>query len=231
MYGMLLELAALLLALASLAFCLTSRHDLYLPLPRDLRELLSSSHSVFVVLLVVSAVSAVFACATSAVQYLRAGEGLVMLACTLHHLFQVLQPFLLALYAHDLCVRGDGLSSRSLAIVAVPALAGCALVLANPLTGACFFLDEASRVVSGTGVWVLDALAVVYLAYASVCLLRAGDVLPRYVRRHALALAGIGMELVWGVPIRSLFGPWRSSAPWCSWNQTTSAWRAWRASA
>lgn len=210
MNGIILELAALLLSLFCLIYSCTLRRELYVPLPRGLRDLCGNRHSVFLALLgTLLASSAVSVAGGVAALARHSARTLLYLRCG-YHLFHNVGPLLLILYVRNLCAAPGEDRKRCSPLLVLPLALSELLVLTNPLTRLCWRVENGVLVSSPAGSWAIFAAAALYLTAGLVLLLRSGEHLSGSGQRAGVLLlvtAGLGMtvQAVWSVPVELFF--------------------------
>ncbi len=201
-----LELAAFLLTLFCLTYSMTVRRKLYIPLPSGLRAALRDRHCGFLIMLVTVALSTAGSMARMLAQDMHAAASVQLLLNMAYYIFHNMLPCFLALYVLKLS-RPE---KKQHILFFLPLLFGQLLILTNPVTRLCFYIDESLRYHRGSGIWMLYAVAAFYAVIGILYYIRFGGALSKTDRMAALillivALVGVAVQALWSVKVEQFF--------------------------
>ena len=208
MHEIVLESAALLLALFCLIYSIAAHRELYAPPEGGLRRALGDRRHVFLLLLFSLILSALFSLAFAWARSYQASGGVLTALFTLSCLFHLLLSFLLGLYLRDLTKPRRAEHWITLPLFALPLLLGVLLLLANLFTGFCFAPEDGDVVRRGS-FWLLHLCSLVYRLAALVVILRE-KTLSRVERTAApllllVSILGTLVQALWAIPVELFF--------------------------
>ena len=186
-----LELAALLLALFCLIYSVTIRRELYVPLPKGVIPALKNQHFLFLALLGSVVLSAAASAGGTLAQSLGEGTEALPILRMLYYLLHNLPSFFFALYILNLTGPARKQRPWFFFLFFLPLLLGELLVLTNPLTRLCFFMDEKQVIQPGAGQWFLFSVSGFYIAVGLLYFIRYSGGLSRADRVGALILMAV----------------------------------------
>ncbi|MBR4545755.1 MAG: response regulator [Oscillibacter sp.] len=210
MDGVILEGSALLLSLFCLIYSVTARKKLYFPLPKGCLAALKSQHFAYLLILCSVMVSA----AASVAGTLGANGGAGAAALNfLHMAYYVTHnalSFFFALYILNISGSAKRQGGVFFVFFFLPLLLGELLILTNPITRLCFYIDENLIYHRGAAVWVLYAVGAAYTLAGFLYFIRFRGAVPQANRMATLILitvaaAGVTIQAVWAVPVELFF--------------------------
>ena len=210
MNEIILELAALLLTAFCLIYSVTARKKLYFPMPKGLLAAMKSQHFSFLIMLLAVALSAASSVAGRVGEFYRADAGLLECLHTFYYVFHNMLSVCFALYILDMAgpVRDQG--RKFFFFFCLPLVLGELLILSNPLTHLCFYVDEQMVYHRGSELWVLYAIGAVYTVTGYLYFFKFKGTQSRTDRVATLilitvAIVGVIVQAIWSLPVELFF--------------------------
>ena len=210
MNDIILELSALLLSLFCFVYSITVRRKLYLPLPKGFLENVKSSHTPFILLLVTVMVCSASSVLGSIGHYFGFDAWLLEFFHTLYYAFHNMLAVFFCLYILNMSGPVKKLGRLFFILYLLPFLAGEAIILSNPFTHLCFYVDEALVYHRGSALVLLYAIAGVYIVSGYIYFVIFSRSMRKTDRNSTLifisvAIAGVVIQAVWSVLVELFF--------------------------
>ena len=213
MNEIILELTALLLTAFCLIYSVTARRKLYFPMPKGMLAVMKSQHISFLIILFAVVISAASSVAGRLGELYRANAVTLEFLHTVYYFFHNMLSVFFALYILDMTgpVREQG--RKFFFCFCLPLVLGELLILSNPLTHLCFYVDAEMVYHRGTYLWILYAIAAVYIVTGYLYFFRffRTSALMSDTDRVAMlmlitvALVGVVIQAIWSVPVELFF--------------------------
>ena len=205
-----LEVSAVLLSLFCLVYSVSVRRKLYFPLPRGWIAILKSQHIVYLIILCLVIVSG--GASVAGTLSLGAGAGARTLTL-LHMVYYIVHnalPFFFALYILNMSDPVKKQGGPFFAFFFSPLLLGELLILSNPLTRLCFYVDENLIYHRGSALPLLYFAAAVYTVIGFLYFFRFKGSISKSNRTAMLilitiAVIGVVIQVVWFIPVELFF--------------------------
>ena len=210
MDGMILEFSAFLLSLFCLIYSVAMRRKLYFPLPKGWLAALKNQHFIYLVILCSVVVSSAVSVAGTMGANIGAGAGTLNLLHMVYYVTHNALSFFFALYILNMSGPAKGQSDFFFSLFFPPLLLGEILILTNPWTRLCFYVDENLIYHRGSGLLALYAIGAAYTIVGLLYFIRFKGAISKANRTAALilitvAVAGVTIQAVWAVPVELFF--------------------------
>ena len=210
MDGMILEFSAFLLSLFCLIYSVAMRRKLYFPVPKGWLAALKNQHFIYLVILCSVVVSSAVSVAGTMGANIGAGAGTLNLLHMVYYVTHNALSFFFALYILNMSGPVKGQGGFFFSIFFLPLLLGEILILTNPWTRLCFYVDENLIYRRGSGLLALYAIGAVYTIVGLLYFIRFKGAIPKANRTATLilitvAVAGVTIQAVWAVPVELFF--------------------------
>ena len=212
MNEIILELSALCIALFCLVDCLKKRKALYLPVPSGWDGKLRDQHFSYLVLLVTLMISAVTSCLEVLLEnyFSLNNPFLLNILNEIYFVFHQVISFVFTLYILNMTNAGKEKNRRFFVLFFIPFFIGEILVFINPVTNFLFYIDDEMKYIRGSFLWVLYAIAAIYVLFGIVFFVKYRKRLSKMDRTATLilitiAIMGIIIQAIWSIPVELFF--------------------------
>ena len=212
MNEIILEVAALLVALFCLIDSLRKRKRLYIPAPVGIWNKLRDQHYTYMALLVTLIISSVASVAEVILEdYMSAQNTTVLVVLNqTYFIFHTILSFLFTLYIINMTEVGREKNNGFFFLFLSPFFAGEVLIFTNPFTRFIFYIDEEINYTRGEFIWVLYAIAAFYVLFGVYIFVKYRKRLTRMDRSATLilisiAIMGIIIQCIWSITVELFF--------------------------
>ncbi len=212
MNEIILEISALFIAAFCLYDCIKHRRGLYFPLPKTWKERIGNQHFIYITLLIALMTSSVTSVSEVIFEsYFNIRSTAVLyLINELYFISHNLLSFLFTLYIIDMTGVGKEKGRSFFLIFLSPCLVGEIFIVTTPLTHLIFYVNDEIKYVRGESMWILYAVAVVYILFGVFFFIKNRNRLNRMDRSATLilifiAILGIVIQGVWAITVELFF--------------------------
>ncbi|MCR4866417.1 MAG: response regulator [Lachnospiraceae bacterium] len=212
MNEIILEISAFVIALFCVIDCIKNRRELYLPFPKGIRKKLQDQHFTYLILLftlMVSALSSVLE--VTAEDYLTFSSAFILNSLNeSYFICHNILAFMFTLYILNMTGVAKEKSASFFVCFALPCILGEILIFINPFTKLLFYIDSNLKYSRGRFIWVLYAIATIYIFIGVVYFFKYKNRLSRMDRSSTLtlisiAILGIVVQGIFSIPVELFF--------------------------
>ncbi|MBP5414692.1 MAG: hypothetical protein ILN61_05570 [Lachnospiraceae bacterium] len=212
MNEIILEISAFIIALFCVIDCIKNRRELYLPFPKGIRKKLQDQHFTYLILLftlMISALSSVLE--VTAEDYLTFSSAFILNSLNeSYFICHNILAFMFTLYILNMTGIAKEKSSGFFISFALPCILGEILIFINPFTKLLFYIDSNLKYSRGPFIWVLYAIATIYIFIGVVYFFKYKNRLSRMDRSSTLtlisiAILGIVVQGIFSIPVELFF--------------------------
>ena len=204
MNEIILEISGFCITVFCIIVSLRSNRETYRQIPKGFLAKLKSRRLIFISILVVLCISAVFSVLGVVIHNYMNNPGVTLLRVVhgSYYFFHNFLPFMFTVYIMNIAGLTESKGWRFFGAFLLPCIAGEALVLINPVTNWIFYVDELTIYHRGEYLWILYAIAALYIIAAMVAFAYGMRKLPRSDRASFLLLCAIA---IFGIVLQALF--------------------------
>ncbi len=204
MNEIILEVSAFVITLFCFMDCIRNRKSLYFPFPKGFRNKIVNQHSIYLMMLVTLMISALSSFLEVMAESYAAFKSVVLLYVLneIYFLFHTILSALFALYIINMTGVGKEKGNLFMALFLSPLMIGEILVLINPFTGILFYINDNVAYSRGDYMWLLYAVAGIYVILGAVFFVMYRKRLSRMDRSSTLILIFIA---IFGIIIQGAF--------------------------
>ena len=212
MNEIILEISAFVIALFCLIDCIKNRRELYIPFPKGIGKKLQSQHFSYLMLLItlmISALSSVLE--VTAEDYLTFSSAFILNSLNeTYFICHNILSFMFTLYILNMTGIAREKSAGFFISFAIPCIFGEILIFINPFTKYLFYIDENLKYSRGEFIWILYAIATIYILIGVVYFFKYKNRLSRMDRSSTLtlisiAILGIVVQGIFSIPVELFF--------------------------
>ncbi|MCR5419256.1 MAG: response regulator [Lachnospiraceae bacterium] len=212
MNEIMLEVAAVWIALFCFVDCLKNRRHLYLPFPKTWEKKLQSQHFVYLMLLLTLLLSAIPSVIEVILEnYVTHRSALALtIVNEAYFIFHTVLSVLFTLYIVDMTNAANDRSRDFFLLFLLPFFVGELLVIFNPITHLIYYVDEAAVYHRGPYLWTLYLIAAIYVVVGVIFFFRYIGRLSKMDRVSILilisiAIFGICIQAAFAIPVELFF--------------------------
>lgn len=212
MSELILEVSAFFIALFCMVDSMRHRRRLYLPMPKGLGAKIRDQHFVYLTQLVTLMISSVASVSEVILEkYVHVQSAFTLIFFNeIYFLFHTILSFLFTLYVLNMTGVGKEKSNGFFGLFLAPFFAGEFLVIINPFTKLVFYVDGDMRYHRGPFIWVLYAIASIYVLLGVIFFFSHKKRLSKMDRSATLILIsisilGIIIQGIWSITVELFF--------------------------